>query len=928
MLQTETNTKNTKNSLINQPLLNSEFVTLINTLSKAILEFYNVSKNISLNKDVLINYGKKELKSENNSNINTNNGNNDRKENNIKLIKNLTDIFNELEFNNKSQRNNLLNFFEDSKILFKKLKEKRHELILKEKSYSLKKLSASTRNSHKNIKGMLEQYQNKEGFNKKFDNENFEDNAFRKYDSNSTKNKEINLNNRRKLNSMEIENLKFKTSASLKNENYLNDADNNLNLYTEKETKTEYGKVIRISSNEIIRLRNMNKKLNEELRKYKTSYKYEGINNQNNNNFNNFEKINIYIKDKDKLISTLKNEMNQSNQNFKALINKYKTEMFKLKQENKQLKFNVSYSVSNKSELDKNVYSRLGNLMKENRILKDNLEELKMANLHSEYNTKIYKNLSLPPANESRENQYLKNKIKILEKKFEEKLNENDKLNNTIMFLQKKFDEEKSNLTRKISNLSMNLLNKQNEKLDLQNEKMNKNNALENLKYKRSKDMKEKQIMKTEENGEQFNEYENISKYNNRIIELESNLEKIKKLNLDQNNQISILNQQIYEKEAALLEQGNQMDQLNSNLTSQKIENQQLLKVIESLRNNQPNNELLNNLKEKLQEQQNLNKDLNEKLFKINHDNKLLKNEVAAKEKQISQLNEIYNEQELKEKEIENLKKEMESLKFENEKLNFRKKEIRELLPSNIESTLKKKNEEIEGLNQLIKKMQEEREKGDNELTALKRENEKIKKQIVRLSETIPEEYNDLEKKYKDLENKYFSLKNKNTNSQTPRKNKSEEKLEDKFTKELTEAKKQIEQLKKKNVELVTQLEDKEINKNFFDNRSEDANKSNYEEEFDLRKMAKGAKEKNRSQDINIDYPGIQTYKEKVRELEFYYNSLENLVKKLLLTIQCNPKNKTYVAELCRIVGFDLETTNKILTNKNKNFILGLFSKQ
>ena len=928
MLQTETNTKNTKNSLINQPLLNSEFVTLINTLSKAILEFYNVSKNISLNKDVLINYGKKELKSENNSNINTNNGNNDRKENNIKLIKNLTDIFNELEFNNKSQRNNLLNFFEDSKILFKKLKEKRHELILKEKSYSLKKLSASTRNSHKNIKGMLEQYQNKEGFNKKFDNENFEDNAFRKYDSNSTKNKEINLNNRRKLNSLEIENLKSKTSTSLKNENYLNDADNNLNLYTEKETKTEYGKVIRISSNEIIRLRNMNKKLNEELRKYKTSYKYEGINNQNNNNFNNFEKINIYIKDKDKLISSLKNEMNQSNQNFKALINKYKTEMFKLKQENKQLKFNVSYSVSNKSELDKNVYSRLGNLMKENRILKDNLEELKMANLHSEYNTKIYKNLSLPPANESRENQYLKNKIKILEKKFEEKLNENDKLNNTIMFLQKKFDEEKSNLTRKISNLSMNLLNKQNEKLDLQNEKMNKNNALENLKYKRSKDMKEKQIMKTEENGEQFNEYENISKYNNRIIELESNLEKIKKLNLDQNNQISILNQQIYEKEAALLEQGNQMDQLNSNLTSQKIENQQLLKVIESLRNNQPNNELLNNLKEKLQEQQNLNKDLNEKLFKINHDNKLLKNEVAAKEKQISQLNEIYNEQELKEKEIENLKKEMESLKFENEKLNFRKKEIRELLPSNIESTLKKKNEEIEGLNQLIKKMQEEREKGDNELTALKRENEKIKKQIVRLSETIPEEYNDLEKKYKDLENKYFSLKNKNTNSQTPRKNKSEEKLEDKFTKELTEAKKQIEQLKKKNVELVTQLEDKEINKNFFDNRSEDANKSNYEEEFDLRKMAKGAKEKNRSQDINIDYPGIQTYKEKVRELEFYYNSLENLVKKLLLTIQCNPKNKTYVAELCRIVGFDLETTNKILTNKNKNFILGLFSKQ
>ena len=40
-----------------------------------------------------------------------------------------------------------------------------------------------------------------------------------------------------------------------------------------------------------------------------------------------------------------------------------------------------------------------------------------------------------------------------------------------------------------------------------------------------------------------------------------------------------------------------------------------------------------------------------------------------------------------------------------------------------------------------------------------------------------------------------------------------------------------------------------------------------------------------------------------------------------------NYNNKTYVAELCRIVGFDLETTNKILNNKNKKLILGLFSK-
>ena len=91
--------------------------------------------------------------------------------------------------------------------------------------------------------------------------------------------------------------------------------------------------------------------------------------------------------------------------------------------------------------------------------------------------------------------------------------------------------------------------------------------------------------------------------------------------------------------------------------------------------------------------------------------------------------------------------------------------------------------------------------------------------------------------------------------------------------------------------------------------------------------MAKGARDKNRSQDINSDYPGIQAIKEKYRELDFYYNSLEGLVKKLLLTIQCTPKNKTYINELCKIVGLDLETTNKILTNRNKNLLLSLFNK-
>ena len=91
--------------------------------------------------------------------------------------------------------------------------------------------------------------------------------------------------------------------------------------------------------------------------------------------------------------------------------------------------------------------------------------------------------------------------------------------------------------------------------------------------------------------------------------------------------------------------------------------------------------------------------------------------------------------------------------------------------------------------------------------------------------------------------------------------------------------------------------------------------------------MAKGTKEKNRSQDNNIDYPGIQMYKEKCRELNFNYNSLGILVKNLLLNVQVWPNNKNYISQLYKLVGFDLEITNKILNYKNNKKLLGLFPK-
>ena len=323
----------------------------------------------------------------------------------------------------------------------------------------------------------------------------------------------------------------------------------------------------------------------------------------------------------------------------------------------------------------------------------------------------------------------------------------------------------------------------------------------------------------------------------------------------------------------------------------------------------------------------------------LRNENEILKTKIISKETKIADFIKEGKAQDVihdLNNKIEILSSENQSLKNINEKLTDQLNQIltkKNSTNNDLDEEIMKKNDEIERLKIAISNLEKEKEKEDEEKKTLTRENEKIRNQLIRLSTTLPEEFNDLQKQYKELETKYIKQKNQNELLTSGKKQASSQheieikNREEKLIKELKEAKKQIDVIKKKNNDLVEQLEEKEIKNNFYDYKSEDAKVSNYEEEFDLRKMAKGAKEKNKSQDINIDYPGIQSIKEKYRELDFFYNSLETLVKKLLLTIQTNPKNKTYVTELCKMVGFDLETTNKIIMNKNKNSILGLFSK-
>ena len=1015
---------------LEESIYNDEFVKLINTLLDSIKEYYKVSKNITKNEKVLINsaeYGINNSQSIINKIINEEV---DLNQINLynKIIENLITTLNKLEININSSEKNLLYFFEDAKVLFRKMNLKRKEMIMNYQkrinSISNKKIGVSASNSsnkknrykmpnqseiQSKLKNNLFMQNQKSEINCRisgkvldgifpYETKTLENN--RNFNSNSIN--DVRIRQKARTYSKKINN-KFEDSKMVngdKNEDSALKGQykgiNNIEKYNNEELKMLVKKYeIQI------------KKLNIELKKYQ----------MNDNRYTNYSTIQNDNQKKNKLILALKDNLRNSNIKYNELyskLNDSQNKIKKLEEENLILKSSttslVNKSISFKDQeknANKTLTIKLNNLIKENSILKKNIESLKYSNPVSvsdfNYRNSQQKNGYLIA------NQPLEKEVELLRKQLSDEMNKNKELLNKSISMKNKYNSEISQISKRNTELSKLLLNKQNALFKLEKDNLDKNKELANLKlslnnlkqnsnidqekqkvidsYKKNnskgdinnniiiennkkeieqlknlnntlqdkikyyqtqiKNIKNELYEKIQENIElknntdkqmrdMKNDYENtIKELEEKNKELESNLGDCQNFNNNLNQQIDSLNQQIVAKDIKILELNYQNEQTQNKCSSLEEQNKKISEELNTKKtdDNKINeeNQQISILKEELEQQKILSNDLNNELSKIKNDKQILTKKISNYENEIlnNNKNNDINE-EIKKKlnqEIENLKKENLSLKLNNEKLS---NQLTDILSGN-KKLNNINNEEKEQLKNQIFNMKTDKEKYDNEIKVLKRENEKMKDQIYRLSKSLPEEYNELQQQYNDLENKYKNLvKSKHDtikieqspaagSASTGRKN--DEKME-----ELNKAKKEIEQIKKKNMELVRQLEEKEFKKNCYDNKSEE-NVSNYEEEFDLRKMAKGAKDKNRSQDINIDYPGIQAIKEKYRELDFYYNSLEGLVKKLLLTIQCTPKNKTYINELCKIVGLDLETTNKILTNRNKNLLLSLFNK-
>ena len=127
------------------------------------------------------------------------------------------------------------------------------------------------------------------------------------------------------------------------------------------------------------------------------------------------------------------------------------------------------------------------------------------------------------------------------------------------------------------------------------------------------------------------------------------------------------------------------------------------------------------------------------------------------------------------------------------------------------------------------------------------------------------------------------------------------------------ELKETINKLKEENKKLEQELKNLKDNNKLLrsDYKSEggmDRDGENDEEEYTMKKMIKEAKKKNQSDDIKIDYPGLNNLKQKYDELEERFRNLEEVVINLLNNLKCTKEIKPMIIDVCKAldIGDDM----------------------
>ena len=467
--------------------------------------------------------------------------------------------------------------------------------------------------------------------------------------------------------------------------------------------------------------------------------------------------------------------------------------------------------------------------------------------------------------------------------------------------------------------------------------------------------------------------YNEINKKDLQIVNLQKQLKVFQMNENTLNEQINNLNDQFTQK---INEYEYQIGSLSQTISLQKknlanLQNNLNIKQkeIENLKGKGNNININNNNFELDKKIEMMNLELKEKQNKINALSQDLKNyqrkELMNQEQIENMNNNIFNyEKIIKEKddlinnnykdnnevfkiklENEKLKKQIEELKnlsnnnyLQNQKMingNINSYEMPEVRNQEYITKLNELTQEIQELKHSLALVNESKTKLDIEISKKNDELEAYKEVIFKLQNKL-EQNNDVEEELKKrltserkINNTEMNIReqnqsNKNLNKSFEMPRDANIQLMNKYLGQLNEAEKKISQLQNKNKELQFKLDEKQVEKEFSGYRTEDYNFSNYEEEFDLKKMVNGAREKNRSEDINIDYPGVQSVKDKYKELLQNMHLLEEQVKILISNISITNKIKPQISQICQLMRIKAENIQAIIAGKDKKKNLGI----
>ena len=583
----------------------------------------------------------------------------------------------------------------------------------------------------------------------------------------------------------------------------------------------------------------------------------------------------------------------------------------------------VGFEESNKyNNLQNNLKNELENLFI---FLKKNLQNKSLGQNKSYTNINDKSNIK---RSKSRTNDNEFEPLKMMNESNKKKLFE---FNNQINFYRNKIKElemKNNNLSLKLKNFEQTKLGFQNNNQDIYNELNKKDLQIVNL-------QKQLKIYQVNENSlniqinnlnEQFTqklkeyEYEranlsqtisiqkkNIASLQNNLNMKQKEIENLKESFKENNNNYS------FDKKLELMNMELKEKQNKINALTQDLKNYQRKEIINQEQIENMNNNIFNYekiIKEKDDLINNNYKDNNE-VFKIKLENEKLK-------KQIEELKNSTNNNYLQNQKMINGNINSYEMPEYTTKLNELTQENQELKQSlslineskaKLEIELSKKKDELEGYKQVIFKLQNKLE-----------QNNDIEEELKKRLNTERNAFNN--KTEINIRDQNQSNKNLNKSFEMPKD--ANIQLMNKYLGQLNEAEKKISLLQNKNKELQFKLDEKQVEREFSGYRTEDYNFSNYEEEFDLKKMVNGAREKNRSEDINIDYPGVQSVKDKYKELLQNMHLLEEQVKILITKISITNKIKPQISQICQLMRIKAENIQAIMAGKDKGKNLGI----